>query len=84
MMKTRYAKPLTIVRTLEMEGMICSSIRGNGDTINTNLNGEGDFGDDNTVNAKSLFLWDGFEEEWSLENSELQHFVENFPYKGAL
>ena len=84
MMKSKYAKPLTMVRSLENEGMICSSIIDNNGTINTNLDGEGNFGDDNTVNAKSLFIWDGFEEEWPLESSELQCLVENLPYQGAL
>lgn len=87
-MKKIYNAPQTEKRVMEYEGMICGTIFNNGTGINTNLNGgstdNGDFGDDNTVNAKSLFIWDGFEEEWPLESSELQCLVENLPYQGAL
>lgn len=54
-MRKVYIAPAVQVVRMEMHQMICDSIQQNGDNLNATIGGdEGDFGDDNTINARGF------------------------------
>ena len=87
-MKKIYTAPQTEKRVMEYEGMICGTIFNNETGINTNLTGgstdNGDFGDENTINAKPAFVWDEYISDWPLNVSDLELAIEEYPSFGEL